>query len=96
LRQLPGIEFDEVVLAEDARAYKPSNGPFTHALDVLDLPPAEILHVAFGFKYDIATAGKLGFRTAWVNRGRQEQPGDAEPDHVWDDLWPLADLASDA
>ena len=48
-----------------------------------------ILHVAFGFKYDIATAQSLGMRTAWVNRAGEERPGRRVPDHEWSDLWPL-------
>jgi 2-haloalkanoic acid dehalogenase type II len=93
LHQLRGAEFDAVVLAEDARAYKPDTEPFTQALDVLELHPSEILHVAFGFKYDIGTAQKLGFRTAWVNRHREPRPDGVSPDHEWPDIWPLVELA---
>ena len=93
LRQLAGVDFDEVVLAEDARAYKPATGPFIQARDRLGLHPAEIIHVAFGFKYDIATAQQLGFETAWVNRRRETRPDGPAPDHEWNDLWPLAEAA---
>jgi 2-haloalkanoic acid dehalogenase type II len=93
LRQLPGVEFDEVVLSEDVRAYKPATGPFIKARDLLGLHASEIVHVAFGFKYDIATAQGLGFQTAWVNRRREPRPDGAEPDYEWTDLWPLADAA---
>jgi 2-haloacid dehalogenase len=41
-----------------------------HAVREIDVPPDQILHVAFGFKYDIAPAQQLGQRTAWVNRHR--------------------------
>jgi 2-haloacid dehalogenase len=92
LRQLPGLEFERVVLSEEVRAYKPDQPPFTRALDDLELHPSEILHVAFGFKYDIGTAKKLGFQTAWVNRHREERPKGVDPDHEWTDLWPLVDL----
>jgi 2-haloacid dehalogenase len=87
------VDFDGVTVAEDCRAYKPSTAPFEHALRQIDLSPDEILHVAFGFKYDIAPAQQLGLRTAWVNRHREPPPGDARPDHEWSDLWPLADVA---
>src|SRR5438128_3564685 len=43
-----GVPFDAVVTAEDARAYKPSDAIFTHALERLGTPPEDILHVAFG------------------------------------------------
>jgi 2-haloalkanoic acid dehalogenase type II len=87
------VEFEGVTVAEDCRAYKPSREPFEHALREIDVPPDQILHVAFGFKYDIAPAQELELRTAWVNRHRDPPPGDARPDHEWTDLWPLAEVA---
>ena len=92
LRQLE-VEFDGVTVAEDAGAYKPSDAPFEHALRAIAAAPEEILHVAFGFKYDLAAAQRHGMRTAWVNRHRDARPGPEEPDHEWDDLWPLAGAA---
>jgi 2-haloacid dehalogenase len=95
LRQLE-VEFDEVVVAEDCRAYKPAVAPFQLALEQIGERPERILHVAFGFKYDIGPATNLGFRTAWVNRHGEAPPGDATPDHEWRDLWGLAELAEAA
>jgi 2-haloacid dehalogenase len=93
LRQLDGIEFDEVIVAEDVKEYKPGHAPFRRALELLRVPAGEVLHVAFGFKYDIGPAQALGMQTAWVNRHQEPRPGRAEPDHEWRDLWGLADLA---
>jgi 2-haloacid dehalogenase len=87
------VPFDAVITAEDARAYKPSDAVFDHALAELGVPPEEILHVAFGFKYDIGPAGRHGMGSAWVNRHAEPAPGDERFDHEWRDLWPLADLA---
>jgi 2-haloacid dehalogenase len=92
LRQLE-VEFDDVVVAEDVGAYKPGHEPFERALEVTGEEPHRILHVAFGFKYDIGPAQRLGFRTAWVNRHAEEAPGPERPDHEWRDLWGLAELA---
>jgi 2-haloacid dehalogenase len=103
LRQLEGVSFDHVFVAEDCRAYKPSTVPLAHALGRLGVPPEEVLHVAFGFKYDIGPARKLGLRTAWVNRKGEPRPGAAAgaggrdepaPDHEWRDLWGLAELVA--
>ncbi|HEY0632081.1 MAG TPA: haloacid dehalogenase type II [Thermoleophilaceae bacterium] len=91
LRQI-GVPFDAVITAEDARAYKPSDAVFDYALERLETPPEDVLHVAFGFKYDIGPASRHGMRTAWVNRDAEPPPGDARPDYEWRDLWPLADL----
>jgi 2-haloalkanoic acid dehalogenase type II len=88
-----GVPFDHVITAEDARAYKPADAVFEYALAELAVPPGEILHVAFGFKYDIAAAARHGMRTAWVNRHAEPPPGAERFDHEWRDLWPLADLA---
>jgi 2-haloalkanoic acid dehalogenase type II len=89
-----GVPFDAVITAQDARAYKPSDVVFEYALEQLATPPEDILHVAFGFKYDIGPASRHGMRTAWVNRHAEPPPGDARYDYEWRDLWPLADLDS--
>jgi 2-haloalkanoic acid dehalogenase type II len=88
-----GVAFDDVITAEDAGAYKPADAVFDYALARLGVPPGEILHVAFGFKYDIGPAARHGMQTAWVNRHAEPPPGDAPFDHEWRDLWPLAELA---
>jgi FMN phosphatase YigB (HAD superfamily) len=54
---------------------------------------AASLRLAFGFKYDIGPAQRLGCRTAWVNRHAERAPGEERPDHEWRDLWGLADYA---
>jgi 2-haloacid dehalogenase len=86
------VEFDGVTVAEDCRGYKPGDAPFEHALRRIDADRSEILHVAFGFKYDLAAAQRHGLRTVWVNRHREPAPGPERPDLEWDDLWPLAEL----
>jgi 2-haloalkanoic acid dehalogenase type II len=93
LRQLE-VEFEGVTVAEDVGAYKPARPPFDKALADMGVPSAEVLHVAFGFKYDIATAQQLGLRTAWVNRHREPAPGPERPDFEWSDLWPLAGVVA--
>ena len=87
------VPFDRVITAEAAGAYKPERAPFERALATIGEPPERVLHVAFGFKYDIGLAQGLGFRTAWVNRHGEPVPGSERPDHEWRDLWGLAELA---
>lgn len=89
-----GVEFDLLVTAEQARAYKPSPAPFERALARLGLPAARVAHAAFGFEYDITTAGALGFRTVLVRRGRQEFPPAPVPDLAVGSLAELAALFS--
>ena len=94
LRQLE-LPFDDVVTAEDCGAYKPADTVFEQALERIGEPPDAVLHVAFGFKYDLPPAARAGMRTAWVNRHAEPAPGDAHRDHEWRDLWGLAELAAD-
>jgi 2-haloacid dehalogenase len=86
------VPFDDVVTAEDCRSYKPSLNNFEQTLARIGEPPERVLHVAFGFKYDISPAQRLGMKTAWVNRHVEVAPGEERPDHVWRDLWGLAEL----
>lgn len=87
------IPFDDVVVAEDCGAYKPADTVFEQALERFGEDPADVLHVAFGFKYDIGPAQRFGCRTAWVNRRVERAPGSERPDHEWRDLWGLAEYA---
>lgn len=87
------VDFDGVTVAEDCRIYKPSTAPFETALREIEVPHDQILHVAFGFKYDIDPAQRVGLRTVWVNRKQEQAPGPERPDHEWSDLWPLAGMA---
>ncbi len=91
-----GVPIDDVVTAEDVASYKPALPHFERALEVIGAPAEQILHVAFGFKYDIGPAQQLGFRSAWVNRRADPRPGPAVPDLEWRDLWGLAHLRTDA
>jgi 2-haloacid dehalogenase len=69
-----GIDFDGVFTAETCGAYKPSRIPFEYAVEQMGVPSAEVLHVAFGYKYDHTTAHELGFPTVWVNRRNLQLP----------------------
>jgi 2-haloalkanoic acid dehalogenase type II len=91
-----GVPFTLVVTAEDCGAYKPALANFERLLRELDTPPDQVLHVAFGFKYDIGPATELGMRSAWVNRHFEPKPAGAQPDHEWRDLWGLAPLVGAA
>ena len=89
-----GVEFDQVIVAEDVGSYKPAVANFERLVAELDEDPEDILHVAFGFKYDIGPAKLVGLRTAWVNRHHEPLPDpDTVPDYEWKDLWGLAELA---
>ncbi len=80
--KLMGVDFDALVTAEDAKVYKPSPRIFEFALQRLNELPERILHVAFGFKYDLAPAKQVGMKTCWLNRSGEPKPEGVEPDFV--------------
>jgi 2-haloalkanoic acid dehalogenase type II len=83
------IPFDFVVTAEDCGDYKPSPVNFERLLSELDIPADQVIHVAFGFKYDIGPANGAGMQTAWINRHAEPTPVGAKPGWIWRDLWGL-------
>ncbi|MBI3976586.1 MAG: haloacid dehalogenase type II [Chloroflexi bacterium] len=87
-----GVAFNATVTAEDSGMYKPNLASFQLALAVLKTPPERILHVAFGFKYDIGPANRLGFASCWVNRYGEPTPPGATPTAIVPNLLALADL----
>jgi len=93
-----GIDFDDVVTAQQAGAYKPDERPFQLAFERLDVPRERILHVAQSLWHDHVTAKRLGLTSVWINR-RAGRPGggatpaaEAAPDIELPDLRSLADL----
>lgn len=87
-----GVPIDCVVTAEQARTYKPSPVIFAYALDQLGCEPADVLHVAQGFEYDIVPAHALGWERVWINRyGKTGNPAYG-PYHELPDLSGLPGL----
>ena len=87
-----GVPIDCVVTAEQARTYKPSPVIFAYALDQLGCEPADVLHVAQGFEYDIVPAHALSWERVWINRyGKTGNPAYG-PSHELPDLSGLPGL----
>ena len=86
------LPFAVLATAEEARAYKPDPAPIALAIQRLGLRPDEVLHAAFGWKYDLAPARALGMRTCWVNRAGIPRPEGADADFEVPSLAALADL----
>lgn len=63
-----GVEFDFVITAQQARAYKPQRDAFEFALRTVRRTPDQTIHVAQGFEYDIIPTHGLGMRRIWINR----------------------------
>lgn len=63
-----GVDFDHIITAQQLGTYKPSENNFIRALEIFNLKPEEMLHVAQSIHHDIIPANKLGWNTVWVNR----------------------------
>jgi 2-haloacid dehalogenase len=62
------VAFDDVITAQQARAYKPSLKIFELALSRLNAQRNRTLHVAQSIFHDVIPAQQLGLSTVWVNR----------------------------
>ncbi|MDX1647681.1 MAG: haloacid dehalogenase type II [Longimicrobiales bacterium] len=98
-RERLGVDFDEVVTAEQVRSYKPRLAHFTEALRRLELPKSKVVHVAQSLYHDIAPAKSFGVGCCWVDRRRGRSgggatpPAEARPDLTVPDLAALARMA---
>ena len=93
-RQLK-VTFDDVITAEQAKAYKPSVAPFRLALARLRVPPERVLHAGQSIYHDVVPAKSLGMATALVYRRGfgATRPTEGEPDVKVSDMQTLASLA---
>ncbi len=87
-----GVEFDELITAQQVRSYKPRTAHFQEALRRFDAPADRFLHCAFGFKYDQRPALGIGMSTAWVKRPGWIRDDLAEPTYEVASLTELAEL----
>jgi len=94
-----GVDFDEVITAQQARAYKPSLKLFELALSRVHAAAHRVLHVGQSIYHDVIPAQSLGLATVWVNRP-SARPGvgaviaaEAKPDLTVSSLAELAAAA---
>ncbi len=62
------VEFDPIITAQQAQAYKPSVKNFELALRRVGVPAHRVLHVGQSVYHDVIPAQSLGLATVWVNR----------------------------
>jgi 2-haloacid dehalogenase len=63
-----GVDFDQIITAQQAGAYKPSLKIFDLALRRVGGPAHRVLHVGQSVYHDVLPAQSLGLATVWVNR----------------------------
>lgn len=71
-----GLDLPHRVTSEETRSYKPRPEMFLAALDLLGLGAEDVLHVGDSLSSDVAGAGQLGIRAAWVNSRNRVAPAD--------------------
>ena len=74
--------FEFVVTFTDHGERKPHEKPFRTALDLLGLPPHQVLMVGDWPEKDMAGAKAVGMRTAWARYGKPGAPVPLEADVV--------------
>ncbi len=95
-----GVDFDDVITAQQVGAYKPSLLNFGLAFQRIGRPRDRILHVAQSLFHDHVPAKQLGMTTVWIDR-RHDRPGsgatppaEATPDLAVPDMATFAALAT--
>ncbi len=89
-----GITPDLVVTAQDCRSYKPALGHWRHFQVASGAGPERTLHVGASLYHDMVPAGRLGYRTVFVNRHDEPVKG-ATPTRVLRDLSGLPKVANE-
>lgn len=84
-------EFELVVTAEEAGAYKPDPRPYRLALERMGLDASRVLFVA-GSAHDVGGAARVGMDVYWANRGNVKAPSDATAILTSPDLLRLPEL----
>ncbi|QQK79581.1 HAD-IA family hydrolase [Salicibibacter cibi] len=84
------VDFDEIITAEQAGAYKANHHGFHLALERLGIERSELLHVGFGFKYDVVPANELNIQSCWVNRYGETRPANVKETFLVGDMATLA------
>lgn len=70
--------FDDRLVAEDTKCYKPNLLFFKMAERKFNLKMQEHYHIAKGYWWDIVPAGKMGWNKVWVNRTHLSHGRDTE------------------
>ena len=62
------VEFDDIITAQQAGSYKPSQNNFKYAIQKLGIDKSNLLHIAQSVYHDHMPAKKLGISSVRVNR----------------------------
>jgi 2-haloacid dehalogenase len=88
-----GVDFDEVIVAEDVQSYKPAHEHWMRFAQLTGADGDRHAHVAASLFHDIEPTHELGLRNVWVNRLGEQAT--APPDREITNLTPLPDVLDD-
>ena len=77
-----GVEFDQVLTAEEIGSYKPDLRNFEFLLDratAAGIDKSQLLHVAQSLFHDHAPANRMGIASAWIDRRHDKGGAGATP-----------------
>src|SRR5439155_1691028 len=83
-------DFDEIVVAEEIRSYKPAHRHWEEFFERTGADRDRHVHVGASLFHDIEPAHELGLRSIWINR-LGESAGNARPARELPDLTRLAE-----
>jgi 2-haloacid dehalogenase len=92
-----GVEFDEILTAEDIGSYKPNPRNFEALfvrIEETGIPRERLLHVAQSLFHDHVPAKAAGMKTVWIDR-RGAQPGGGAtpiPDEAVEPDWTFTSM----
>jgi len=86
-----GVPFDQTVVAQEIRSYKPALRHWEEFYVRTGADPERHVHVAASLYHDIAPATELGLPSVWINR-LGETAGRLEPTRELADLSVLPDV----
>ncbi len=86
-----GVPFEQTVVAQEIRSYKPALRHWEEFSARTGADPARHVHVAASLFHDIEPASALGLPTVWINR-LGERAGRARPTRELPGLTGLADV----
>ena len=90
-----GIGMDAIVLAADAKCYKPAPEMFGALLARIQTPADQVTHVAQSFYHDIRPSKNADFgRRIWINRYAKKGDAAYAPDYELADFSGLAAILS--
>ena len=91
--ELYDLSFDHIFSSEIANAYKPSRIFYEKLLQLLDLKPDQVMHIARS-QFDVFGSKAVGLHATWINRGHETlTEGFYKPDFQVNDLRELATIA---